>query len=267
LFVDILLELSIANFQTDMNATYKDHFSKHAADYQKFRPSYPDEMFAYFASLTPWHEYAWDVATGNGQAAVSLARWYNRVIATDASDKQIASAQQVSNVRYQVSVAEKTTITENSIDLITVAQALHWFDTTLFFEEARRVMKPEGIIAVWFYKMLTITSEIDAVINTLYHEIIGDFWPEERKYIENDYADIVFPFDQITSPAFNMCAQWNLSALLGYLSTWSAVQKYRAVHGRDPLTTISDPLTKAWGDPYQIRKVSWTINPKLGRFQ
>lgn len=264
-FVVILSELSITNFEKAMSATYKDHFSGHAAEYQKFRPTYPDEMFAYFSSLTPRHEFAWDVATGNGQAAVSLARWYEQVIATDASEKQIASAQHVNNVSYQVSAAEKTPLPDNTIDLVTVAQALHWFDTALFFEEARRVMKPGGIIAVWFYKMLSVTPAIDAVVETLYHDLVGDFWPEERQYIENDYADIVFPFKQITSPTFTMCARWNLSALRGYLSTWSAVQKYRAAHGSNPLEIISDQLTKTWGDPHQVRQVSWVIKPKLGQ--
>ncbi|WP_455221956.1 class I SAM-dependent methyltransferase [Kaarinaea lacus] len=247
-----------------MGITYKDYFSGHSAEYQKFRPTYPDEMFAYFASLTPQHETAWDTATGNGQAAISLARWYKHVVATDASEKQIASASHVSNVYYQVSAAENTNIPDKTIDLITVAQALHWFNTELFFEEAKRVLKPEGIIAVWCYKLLSITPAIDAVVNTLYDDIIGNFWPEERSFIENDYADIAFPFKQLESPGFTMRAQWNLAALRGYLSTWSAVQKFMTSHGSDPLAQISDQLNKAWGDPDRIRQVTWCLNPKLG---
>jgi len=247
-----------------MSDTYKDHFSGHATNYQKYRPSYPDELFDYLAFLAPQRETAWDCATGNGQAAVSLARRFNQVIATDASDKQIAKAIPASNVRYQVSVAENTTIPDQTIDLITVAQALHWFNTELFFEEAKRVLKPRGIIAVWCYKMLKIVAEVDAVVSHLYHNIVGSYWPEERKFVDNDYADIVFPFAQLASPVVTMSAQWNLAALRGYLSTWSAVQLYRTVHGVDPLTQIDEPLKKAWGDIDSIRQVTWRLRPKLG---
>ena len=259
------LNFSMRDSSPDMSLTYKDHFSGHAEQYQKFRPTYPEEMFAYFASLTPQHETAWDVATGNGQAAVSLARWYKQVIATDASEKQIASASRLSNVHYQVCPAENTKIPSQTIDLITVAQALHWFNTELFFEEAKRVLKPDGIIAVWCYKLLSITPAIDAIVNTLYYDIVGNFWPEERSLIENDYADITLPFKQLESPGFTMSAQWNLAALRGYLSTWSAVQKYMSINGSDPLAHISDQLNNAWGDPGRIRPVIWHLKPTLGK--
>jgi SAM-dependent methyltransferase len=224
-----------------MSDSYKDHFSGHATVYQKFRPNYPDELFDYLASQAPQRETAWDCATGNGQAAVSLSRRFNQVIATDASD-----------------------IPDQTIDLITVAQALHWFSTELFFEEAKRVLKPRGIIAVWCYKMLKIAAEVDAVVNHLYHDIVGSYWPVERKFVDNDYADIVFPFSQRASPVFTMSAQWNLAALRGYLSTWSAVRLYMKVHGVDPLTLIDKPLIKAWGDIDTIRQVTWRLRPKLG---
>ena len=256
--------VSFRESTSGMSNNYKDHFSGHATDYQKFRPSYPDELFDYLASQAPQRKTAWDCATGNGQAAVSLARRFNQVIATDASDKQIAKALPTRNVRYQVSAAENTTIPDQTIDLITVAQALHWFNTQLFFEEAKRVLKPRGIIAVWSYKMLTIAAEVDAVVSHLYHDIVGSYWPEERKFVDNEYADIVFPFTRLASPVFTMSAQWNRAALRGYLSTWSAVQRYMKVHGVDPLTLIDEPLSEAWGDIDAIRQVTWRLRPKLG---
>lgn len=247
-----------------MTKTYKDHFSGHATAYQKFRPRYPDELFDYLASLVPQREQAWDCATGNGQAAVSLARHFHHVIGTDASEKQIARAIPANNVRYQVSTAENANIPDGSIDLITVAQALHWFNAELFFKEAKRVLKSRGIVAVWCYKLLTIAPEIDVVIAHLYYDIVGSEWPAERKYIENDYADITFPFAPITAPVFTMRAQWNFMELLGYLSTWSAVQCYRKVRGSDPLAHIQESLKQAWGDPDRVYPVSWRLKPKLG---
>lgn len=247
-----------------MTAIYKDHFSGHATEYQKFRPSYPDELFEYLASLLPQRETAWDCATGNGQAAASLAHWFRQVIATDASDKQIANATLRKNVRYYVTTAEHTDIPDQSIDLITVAQALHWFDSELFFREAKRVLRPSSVIAVWCYKLLSISDQIDAIVNYLYSEVIGNFWPAERRFIDNDYEDIAFPFHQLAAPVFTMSAQWNLAALQGYLSTWSAVQQYQLVHGRDPVAQVSDQLKKAWGEPDIIRQVTWRLHPKIG---
>ncbi|WP_455206784.1 class I SAM-dependent methyltransferase [Kaarinaea lacus] len=247
-----------------MTVTFKDHFSGHAKEYQKFRPTYPDEMFEYLAALAPQTETAWDCATGNGQAATSLAGFFTQVIATDASDKQLDNCRAVSNVHYYVANAEHSMIPDKSVDLITVAQALHWFDTNAFFQEAGRVLKPQGVIAIWCYKLFTISPEIDAIVNTLYYDIVGPYWPEERKLIENDYADLPFPFPVLASPSFNMSAQWNFEMMCGYLSTWSAVQKYMNILSSDPIALIDRQLREAWGDSDFIRQVNWQLTPKIG---
>jgi len=243
---------------------FKDHFSKQAAEYAKFRPRYPQELFVYLGSGAPSHQLAWDCGTGNGQAAIALAAVFDRVIATDASEKQISNAQPHDRVEYRVAPAENSGIKSRSIDLIMVAQALHWFDLDRFYAEARRVLKPDGVLAASAYNLLEIESAIDEVVNRYYHEVVGPFWPPERKLVER-FTDLPFPFHRIDPPKFEMLAWWNLDHLVGYLRTWSSTQRFIAAKGSDPLSQIMDELRAAWGAPEQIRNVIWPLTLRIGR--
>src|SRR5262245_45040835 len=200
---------------------FKDHFSKQAAGYAQFRPRYPQDLFEYLGSIAPSRQLAWDCGTGNGQAAVGLASVFDRVIATDASEKQIANAQSHESIDYRVAPAEDSGIGSETIDLIMVAQALHWFDLDRFYFEAQRVLRPDGILAASAYNLLHIEKAIDEVVNRYYHEVVGPFWPPERKLVEQ-FTKLSFPFRQIDAPKFEMAAHWNLDHLSGYLRTWSS---------------------------------------------
>jgi SAM-dependent methyltransferase len=243
--------------------SFKDHFSKQAADYAKFRPRYPQKLFDYLGSIAPSRQFAWDCGTGNGQAAVGLASVFDRVIATDASEKQIANAQSRKLVDYRVAPAENSGIQSETLDLIMVAQALHWFDLGRFYAEARRVLKPDGILAASAYNLLRVEPVIDEVVNRYYYEVVGPFWPAERKLVEQ-FADLPFPFREIGPPKFEMTAQWNLDHLLGYLQTWSSTQRFIAAKGTDPLEQIIDELRTAWGDSQQTRNVTWPLVLRIG---
>jgi ubiquinone/menaquinone biosynthesis C-methylase UbiE len=240
---------------------FKDHFSKQAADYAKFRPRYPEELFRWLGSIAPGRELAWDCATGSGQAAVELADIFTRVIATDASEKQIANAERHQDVEYRVATAENSGLDSASADLIIVAQALHWFDLGKFYAEARRVLKPRGVIAPTAYKLATVSPEIDTVVNRYYSEIVGSYWPEERRLVEN-FEDLPFPFAKIETPTFEMVAEWSVEELLGYLRTWSATQRFMASEGRDPLAEVETELRQAWG---KLRRVIWPLTVRAGR--
>ena len=176
--------------------SFKDHFSKQAADYAIFRPGYPQELFTYLGTIAPSRQLAWDCGTGNGQAAVELASGFDRVIATDASEKQIANAEPHEHVEYRVAPAENSGIESETIDLIMVTQALHWFDLDRFYAEARRVLKPDGVLAASAYNLLRIEPAIDEIANRYYYEVVGPFWPPERQLVER-FADLPFPFDEI----------------------------------------------------------------------
>lgn len=247
------------------STTFKDHFSGNSGEYRKYRPSYPKELFQFLASLSPSTTVAWDCATGSGQAAVKLAQYFSSVIATDASIEQAQNAKPTENVVYEVAQAENAPILSGSIDLITVAQALHWFNAELFFSEAKRVLKNGGIIAVWSYNLLSLTPELDEIIKEFYQSIVGAYWPAERKHIESGYKNILFPFPQVSVPHFSMSAEWTLEELKGYLSTWSAVKRYMENKGSNPIDVIANKLFEKWGAQPKLQKVTWPLSLIIGK--
>lgn len=246
-----------------MKIAFKDHFSEKSENYDKYRPQYPEALFSYLSSISPNHQTAWDCATGTGQSAVFLSKYYSEIIATDASQSQIINATKNENIKYMVASAEHTNIKENSIDLITVAQALHWFDIEKFTKEVDRVLKKQGALAVWTYNLLQIQTNIDEVINHLYKTVLDGYWPEERKLVEEGYESIQFPFHELQPSSFHMSTEWNMSHLLGYLNTWSAVKKYQNKNGVNPVDAIHDELLTLWGEPEKVMPVIWPLNIKV----
>ncbi len=247
-----------------INMSFKDHFSTQATDYAKYRPTYPAALFTYLAEQVPEHQLAWDCGTGNGQAALSLTPHFEKVIATDPSAKQIAQATPHAKIEYRVASAEHTDLVSHAIDLITVAQALHWFDFEKFYTEVRRVLKPHGVLAVWCYTLFESEPRVDVILNEFYFDIVGPYWPPERKLLENNYADIPFPLRQINAPRFYMEKEWSLEELLGYLGTWSAVQRFIAQHGEDPRELIRARLAEAWGEASKTKLIKWPLHLKVG---
>lgn len=243
---------------------FKDQFSELASGYGRFRPDYSSDLFDYLGSLTPEHKLAWDCATGTGQAALSLTDHFAAVVATDASRQQIEQAKSHPCVEYRVAAAENSGLEAGSVDLITVAQALHWFDIPKFMLEAKRVLKAKGVIAVWTYNLFRMTPEIDAVIDHLYWNILDGYWAPERKMVESGYADLDMPFQEVNLPRFEMRANWSLPQLLGYLGTWSAIGKYRKMRGVDPLEESAASLQQLWGDVTAEKKISWPLSVRVG---
>lgn len=243
---------------------FKDHFSKHAGDYARARPRYPQSLFEYLAGLCVQTTLAWDCGTGNGQAALGLAPWFEKIVATDASGEQLAQAPRHARIEYLQAPAERTPFAPHSCDLITVAQALHWFDSGAFFSEARRVLKKDAVIAVWSYERSRISPEVDAVIEHYYTDIVGQDWPPERKLVAEGYRTIEFPFKEIAPPAFRMELQWTRDEYLDYLYSWSATRRYLQRTGRNPLELISGELKTAWPDAARLN-VTWPINMRIGR--
>jgi SAM-dependent methyltransferase len=244
--------------------SFKDHFSGHAAEYAQFRPHYPGLLFQYLATIAPARERAWDCATGNGQAATGLAAYFQEVIATDASEQQISNAEARPNIFYRVAPAEASGLADSSVDLVTVAQALHWFDCPAFFSETKRVLRPGGVIAVWAYTLLKIASEIDVLVDRFYYETTEDHWPPERKIVEGRYCGIAFPFHELTPPSFQLEENWCLDQLLGYLRTWSATQRFIKERGFDPVNDLEHELLPKWGERNQARLVHWPLHLRVG---
>ena len=244
---------------------FKDYFSKQASEYTRYRPHYPAAIFEYLAEITVDHQLAWDCATGSGQAALGLVNYFEKIVATDASDKQIANATAHDRITYMVAPAEKTEIESDSVDLIVVAQALHWFDLDKFYAEVRRVSKSGGVLAAWSYSLLRINSAIDKLVEKFYTEVIGPFWPAERKFVDDKYQSIIFPFQEFSTPSFKMEVRWDLSQLIGYLKTWSAVQRFKEKHKTDPVEVFAQDLNREWGRPEKEKQIQWPINMRVGR--
>lgn len=246
---------------------FKDHFSEASDDYNQFRPTYPKSLFKYLLTLCDETHLAWDCATGNGQAAVALAENYSAVIATDASKNQIDNAMPNPKIHYCVEAAEKTSITSHSVNLVTVAQALHWFDLGAFANELVRVLKPRGVLAAWTYDLLSINPALDVLINQLNSQTLQNYWPPERKYVSNAYNNIHFmppliPIETITIP---MNATWSFDELYGYLHTWSAVKRYHKMTGTNPLDEIQRQLITAWGELTRQLTIEWPLTVKTWR--
>lgn len=245
--------------------SFKDHFSGHAALYAKYRPDYPPELYAYLATLTPHCDIALDCATGNGQAAVGLARYFSKVVATDGSVQQLRNAQRAERVAYVANFAEQPAFRDASIDLVTAAQAAHWFDHERFYAQVRRVLRPQGALAIWTYGMASIVPGIDAVIADFYLNAVGEYWPPERRFVEAGYKNMPFPFREVAVPALQLKMQWDLDALMGYVSTWSAVQRYTKVNGTDPLVKLRERVEPMWNSGDKLRPVVWPLHLRVGR--
>lgn len=240
-------------------------FSRQSKLYAEYRPTYPDALFAWLANEAPSTALAWDCATGTGQAAHGLAAHFSQVVATDASENQIAHAPQHERIEYRVMNAEQVALADSSVDVITVAQALHWFDLESFYREVRRVLKPGGLIAAWCYHLNRIDPAIDAILHRYYFEIVYPYWDPRALHIPAHYATLDFPFDEIETPAFYAETQWTMESALGYMASWSATLKYRDVEHKDPLDLIRADLRAAWGEPTQVRKTLWPLYLRVGK--
>lgn len=236
----------------------KDLFSAQSPDYARFRPTYPPALFAWLAGLAPARATAVDVGTGSGQAAVALADLFDRVLAIDPSQAQLAHATPHARVEYRQGAAEATGLPEAAADLLVVAQALHWFEHERFFAEVRRVVAPGGVFAAWCYDLACITPEVDAVVHALGRVRLGPYWEPERRLVETGYRTLAIPFPELAPPPFEMQLDWTFDHLVGYLGTWSPRQRYLKQHGTDPLEVILPDLRAAWGD-VPSRRVSWPL--------
>lgn len=247
----------------DPRVGFKDHFSRQARDYARFRPDYPPALTDWVAARAPGRALALDLATGNGQAALDLARHFELVLASDASPSQLAHARPHPRVRYLRHAAERLPYRDGCADLLAVAQAAHWFDFERFWPEARRVLRPGGACALWTYEKFRVDAAVDALVDAFYADVIGPFWPPERRHVEQAYRTLPFPLAEVAAPPFALQNDWPPDTVLAYLGTWSAVQRYREARGADPLPALRENLRRIWPDG-EPRRLRWPIHLRIG---
>lgn len=245
---------------------FADHFSGQATGYAKFRPRYPAVLFHYLAACSPGTRLTWDCGTGSGQAAVGIAERFAHVVATDPSHEQLAHARTHRRVTYRVATYDSG-IEAGTAQLVTAAQALHWFDIDAFVGEARRVLEPRGVLAVWCYSLCRIERMIDDLIEYFYRVTVGTYWPPQRKLVDEGYRTVALPIDDLAVPPFDMTLDMTLPQFLGYIETWSAVQRCIASRGREPIDAFARAIAERWGIPSTLRRVTFPLHVRAGELR
>lgn len=248
------------------DGNWSDHFSIQADRYSLFRPLYPDELYAWLTGQANGHGVAWDCGTGSGQVARGLAGRFERVIAMDASLRQLAHAEVGAGVDLVAGRSDVAPLRAGVVDLIGMGAAIHWFVGDAFYQEVRRVARPGALIAAWTYWLMDAGDDVTPVVQRFRRDVAFDWWPEGREWVENEYRTLPFPFDEIAAPQFVARAAWTVEHVAGYISTWSAVQRYRAATGQDPIPELRAQLEEAWG-PDPVREIRWPLHMRVGFVQ
>ena len=242
----------------------KDNFSSQSDQYAKFRPTYPATFFDYLNTIVRGKQNAWDCGTGNGQVAYELAKTFDAVFATDISQSQIDNALQANNISYSVQPAESTRFNNNLFNLVIVAQAIHWFNFDRFYAEVRRTAKEHALLCVIGYGRIQISETIDALITNFYTNVIGKYWDKERRYVDEHYETIPFPFEEIQTPKLENRHRWSLEHLTGYLNTWSAVKHFVKQNGYNPVGELQIEIEKHWGSEEE-KEVAFPLLLRVGK--
>lgn len=245
--------------------TARGHFGAVADSYATFRPRYPAALYEHVASLAPRRGLAWDCGAGSGQASVDLAEWFERVVASDVSEPQLARAPRTAKILGYVGRAEESAIATGIVDLIVVAQALHWFRHDAFYAEVRRVAAPGAVIAVWSYGPVWVEGAVSTALTRFQDQVVGAYWPPERRYVDEGYRTIPFPFEELATPRLNLEARWTLHDLLGYVRSWSATARYMEARFTDPVVELARAMESFWPEPDEPRRVVWPLAIRIGR--
>jgi SAM-dependent methyltransferase len=263
-FPSLACEQRMANSEQRLTMS-KDLFSQQSDQYALYRPVYPTVLFEYILQYVENRKLAWDCATGNGQAAVALADYFEKIIATDSSEKQIANAVLRTNIEYAICLAEKTNFPDKSVDLVTVAQAYHWLNAPAFKNEVMRVAKPGAVIAIWGYNIpLSGYQELDDEISFFYKKVVGPYWDAERRYIDESYKTAEFDFPELPSRDFSIEVRWTLDHFIGYLNSWSSVQHYITANSKNPVSEFFPRLAAQWPGAREI-EFKFPVFLRIGR--
>jgi SAM-dependent methyltransferase len=244
---------------------FQDHFSAVAVAYARARPTYPPALYAELAALSPGHALAWDCGTGNGQAALGLAAHFDAVLATDPSAAQVAQTPPHPRLTVRLAPEAASGLPAGTADLVTAAQAAHWFDLDAFYAEVRRVLRPHGVLALWCYGLCRVAPAVDKLLDRFSRVTVGRYWPPGRRHVDAAYRSLAFPFPEAPFPPLVMERRWRLEELGAYVRTWSAVTQFSRERGFDPVAPLLRELAPVWGAPEEARAVTWALAGRVGR--
>lgn len=259
---------------------FHDHFSERAPGYAVYRPVYPRTVVDCLANLAFGNSstqgpqarssapqgIVWEAGCGSGQLTLILAERFRAIIATDASADQIARAPRREGIEYRVARSEESGLDDSSVDLAVAAQAAHWFDLDGYYREVRRVVRPGGLIAFIVYGLHSVGDPIiDRIMKQFYGQTLEGYWPPQRRWVEEEYQNLAFPFSELSVPRFEMTAEWNLDEMLGYVETWSAVGVMIKAKGRGLMDAFRLEMERSWGTPLQERIIRWPLVLRVGR--
>lgn len=240
-----------------------DHFSIQADRYRRYRPVCPDELYEWLAAQSPARRRAWDCGTGSGQVARGLASHFSQVVATDASLGQLAHAEGGDGIHFVAGRSDVAPLRAGTVDAVGMGAAIHWFAGEAFFAEVRRVARPGGLVAAWTYWLMDAGEAVTPVVRAFRRDVVFDYWPPGREHVESEYRSLPFPFDEIDAPQFIARARWTAQQLVGYVGTWSAVQRYRQQNGEDPIPALTADVEASWGAD-RVREVRWPLHMRVG---
>ncbi|HMB72373.1 MAG TPA: class I SAM-dependent methyltransferase [Gammaproteobacteria bacterium] len=241
-------------------------FGLDAHAYREFRPVYPDALYAYLAEICTHRNAALDCATGNGQAALGLARHFARVVAVDTDAAQIATATAHERIEYVVAPAEELSTALGRFDLVTVAQGAHWFDLPKFYARLQPLLAPGAVVAIWGYSFPRIDTAVDAVLAEHLVGAVDAFWAQGNRVIMDHYRTIAFPFEEIEPPDFAIRIRWDRHAFFGFVRTWSAHKRLLAAGKPDPLRRVAALLDAAGIWPERdVRDLQFDLHLRVGR--
>ncbi|GIV22829.1 MAG: class I SAM-dependent methyltransferase [Bacteroidia bacterium] len=239
------------------------YFAQISALYRQARPTYPPPLFQWIAHKAPARHLLWEPGCGSGQATLSLAQYFHKVIATDPSPEQLREAPPHPHIAYRCEPAERPSLHPQSADAIAVAQAYHWFDQEAFWQAVAQVAKPGALIAVWGYgDCFSPNPHLQAFLQEA-HTQVDPYWPPERHHIQTAYQELPFPLPKLPTPTWPMEAVWPVERILAYIYTWSALRRWKEGEGwfqafaQEVLGTFGEgtALPLAW--PFFLRAGYW----------